>query len=128
MLYNEQGQATLPKEKEESMNNEQLIKDVIRWIITTKNTEMLDESDIELVYSDYMKEQVGNVAKPNACAQLCEGWRDASKELPPIEHQAYFVYDKEGSMGFAHYLGEGIFGGWPDVIAWMPLPSPPAFV
>ena len=61
-------------------------------------------------------------------AQLYEGWRDMRQELPPIEHQAYFVYDKEGSMGFAHYLGEGIFGGWPDVIAWMPLPSPPAFV
>ena len=60
-------------------------------------------------------------------SQLCEGWRDARKDLPPVEHEVYFIYDKEGSMAFAHYLGEGIFGGWPDVIAWMPLPSPPAF-
>lgn len=54
------------------MNNEQLIKDVIRWIITSKNTEMLDASDVDLVYKDYITEQVGNVAKPNACPQLCE--------------------------------------------------------
>ena len=110
------------------MNNEQLIKDVIRWIITSKNTEMLDESDVDLVYKDYIKEQIGNVAKPDACPQLYEGWRDMRKELPPADFGVYFVYDKEGSMGFAHYLGEGIFGGWPDVTAWMPLPSPPAFV
>ena len=61
-------------------------------------------------------------------AVLYEGWRDARKELPPIINEVYWIYDKEGSMGTAHYLGEGIFGGWPDVIAWMPLPSPPAFV
>lgn len=54
------------------MNNEQLIKDVIRWIITSKNTEMLDASDVDLVYKDYITEQVGNVAKPDACPQLCE--------------------------------------------------------
>ena len=64
----------------------------------------------------------------NACPQLYEGWWDARKELPPIINEVYWIYDKEGSMGTAHYLGEGIFGGWPDVIAWMPLPSPPAFV
>ena len=87
--------------------------------------------------SDNIKKCVGrsyihfeprNVAKPNASSQLYEGWRDVRKELPPVEHEVYFVYDKEGSMGCAHYLGEGIFGGWPDVIAWMPLLSPPAFV
>jgi hypothetical protein len=54
------------------MNNEQLIKDIIRWIITSKNTEMLDASDVDLVYKDYITEQVGNVAKPDACPQLCE--------------------------------------------------------
>jgi hypothetical protein len=53
------------------MNNEQLIKDIIRWIITSKNTEMLDASDVDLVYKDYITEQVGNVAKPDACPQLC---------------------------------------------------------
>lgn len=37
--------------------NEQLIKDVLRWIITTKNTEMLDESDIDMVYKDYVNEK-----------------------------------------------------------------------
>ena len=72
--------------------------------------------------------EAGASAERSAQPHLCEGWRDVRQELPPIEHQAYFVYDKEGSMGFAHYLGEGIFGGWPDVIAWMLLPSPPAFV
>jgi hypothetical protein len=54
------------------MDNEQLIKDVIRWIITTKNTEMLDESDVDLVYKDYVTEKVGNVAKPDACPQLAD--------------------------------------------------------
>jgi hypothetical protein len=34
------------------MDNEQLIKEVIQWLITTKNTEMLDESDVDLVYKD----------------------------------------------------------------------------
>jgi hypothetical protein len=53
------------------MNNEQLIKDVIRWIITSKNTEMLDASDVDLVYKDYITEQVGNVPPANACPQLC---------------------------------------------------------
>ncbi|HQM97255.1 MAG TPA: hypothetical protein PK705_09640 [Clostridia bacterium] len=54
------------------MNNEQLIKDVIRWIITSKNTEMLDASDVDLVYKDYITEQVGNVPPANACPQLCD--------------------------------------------------------
>ena len=74
------------------------------------------------------QERLSNVPKANACPQLYEGWRDARKELPSSDYGVYFVYDKEKSMGFAHYLGDGIFGGWPDVIAWMPLPSPPAFV
>lgn len=34
------------------MDNEQLIKEVIQLLITTKNTEMLDESDVDLVYKD----------------------------------------------------------------------------
>ena len=72
--------------------------------------------------------KASNVAKPNACAQLCEGWRDVRKELPTVDYEVYLVYDKEGSMGLAHYLGGCIFGGWPGVIAWMPLPSPPVFV
>ncbi len=78
--------------------------------------------------ADY--ESVCPVCKKADCGspQLYEGWRDARKELPPIINEVYWIYDKEGSMGTAHYLGEGIFGGWPDVIAWMPLPSPPAFV
>lgn len=61
-------------------------------------------------------------------AQLYEGWRDVRKELPTVDYEVYLVYDKEGSMGLAHYLGGCIFGGWPGVIAWMPLPSPPVFV
>ena len=88
----------------------------------------LTDEIIEFIDEVIEQEQVGNVAKSNASSQLYEGWRDVRKELPPVEHEVYFVYDKEGSMGCAHYLGEGIFGGWPDVIAWMPLLSPPAFV
>ena len=37
--------------------NEMLIKDVLRWIITFKNTEMLDEYDVDMVYSDYIKDR-----------------------------------------------------------------------
>lgn len=36
------------------MDNEQLIKEVIQWLITTKNTDMLDESDVNLIYNDYI--------------------------------------------------------------------------
>ena len=51
--------------------NEQLIKDVLRWIITTKNTEMLDESDIDMVYKDYVNEK----------ASMCD-----SEHIAPVMH------------------------------------------
>lgn len=79
-------------------------------------------------FNDVSDAIMSAMCEANACPQLYEGWRDANKELPPVEHEVYFVYDKEGSMGCAHYLGDGIFGGWPDVIAWMPLLSPPNFI
>lgn len=52
------------------MDKEQLIKDVIRWIITTKNTEMLDESDVDLVYKDYVTEKVVNVPQADSVQPL----------------------------------------------------------
>ena len=119
------------------MENEQLIKDVIKWIITTKNTEMLDDSDVDLVYADYIKEQVGNVAKPNACPQLCEGWRDATKELPELDvpviviipdvHYPAYAFRANNANEFMVYYVSGV-KRCNTVLAWMPLPSPPAFV
>ena len=90
------------------------------------SAKMIECADGDYVLFDDVERSA--MCEANAQPQLYEGWRDMRQELPPIEHQAYFVYDKEGSMGFAHYLGEGIFGGWQDVIAWMPLPSPPVFI
>lgn len=56
-----------------SCMKEQLIKDVLRWIITTKNTEMLDDSDVDLVYKDYVNEKVVNVPEAvSAQPQLYE--------------------------------------------------------
>ena len=71
-------------------------------------------------------------------AQLYEGRRDARKELPNVIDR-YLVYTENNgihSFDLYHFHpGDYDNSGWikfakirDDVIAWMPLPSPPAFV
>ena len=91
---------------------------------------------------DYEQEQVGNVAQPDACAQLCEGWRDASKELPP-EKETENIWEKGMSDNVLILLGgcyhiacyhhraekwmiPGFCGEWKPE-AWKKI-VPPAFV
>lgn len=81
MSHNEEGCTTLTIEKERVMDKEQLIKDVIRWIITTKNTEMLDESDVDLVYKDYVTEQVVNVPQADSVQPQLADVRAGLQEL-----------------------------------------------
>lgn len=71
-------------------------------------------------------------------AQLCEGWRDANKEIPEIE-QAVLVYFSGAycvmmRLKYISPKGETVIK-WSDgnrsfigVDAWRPLPDPPAFV
>jgi hypothetical protein len=83
-----------------------------------------------------------NVAKPNACPQLYEGWRDANKELPP-EKVTENIWEKgmsdnvliflEGSYHIAcyHHRAEkwmipGFCGEWKPK-AWKKI-TPPSFV
>jgi hypothetical protein len=37
--------------------SEKIIKDILKWIIETKNTECLDVDDVDMVYKDYMTEK-----------------------------------------------------------------------
>jgi hypothetical protein len=70
------------------MDNEQLIKDVIRWMITTKNTEMLDESDVDLVYKYYVTEQVGNVPQADSVQPLLAEVRKVLLEVKDAIREA----------------------------------------
>ena len=98
----------------------------------------LTDEIIEFIDEVIEQEQVGNVAKPDACPQLYEGWRDTSKELPETRDDV-IICNKTNqcvSVGWynsEHNLGEGKwlirtanFDG--DVELWQPLPSPRAFV
>ena len=71
-------------------------------------------------------------------AQLYEGWRDASKELPNVIDR-YLVYVKHDMYReikvYSFHPGDYDNSGWihnarivDNVIAWRPLPDPPAFV
>ena len=84
----------------------------------------------------------GNVPAANACPQLCEGWRDASKELPP-EKETENIWEKGMSDNVLILLGgcyhiacyhhraekwmiPGFCGEWKPE-AWKKI-VPPAFV
>lgn len=88
--------------------------------------------------ADY--ESVCPVCKKADCGspQLYEGWRDASKELPDVIDR-YLVYVKHDMYReikvYSFHPGDYDNSGWihnarivDNVIAWRPLPDPPAFV
>ena len=90
--------------------------------------------------------KVGNVAQPNACPQLCEGWRDATKEFPEMINGVcpdVLIREEfdDPELGTMYRYCIGIYlkdGKWIeringkeyilyDVKYWMPI-IPPAFV
>ena len=71
---------------------EKIIKDVIRWIIETKNTECLDVDDVDMVYKDYMAEKGDDVY-----ALLGDGWRDARKEHPEYYKRVLLLVEENFS-------------------------------
>ena len=78
IAYNAKGQATLPKE-EEFMDKYEI------WLLNNRlNNKVIGSKEktghyyVSDAIRDYELEKFGNVAKPDACAQLYEGWRDRS--------------------------------------------------
>ena len=121
--------------------NEQLIKDVLRWIITTKNTEMLDESDIDMVYKDYVNEKasmcdsehIAPVVRSNATT----GWIRTEERLPKHEQIVDIFYEgtRFTDCMFCDYKDSTPIHFYDerydriieleDVEFWMPLPELP---
>jgi hypothetical protein len=78
-------------------------------------------------------EEIGNVAKPDACPQLCEGWRDVNKELPNDYDDVLIANHRFVSVGWCAFdedkkwhIRTVIYEG--EVLYWRPLPDPPVFL
>ena len=61
--------------------------------------------------------------------QLCDGWRDAKKESP--EEEGYYLIYWRGNIEKEYWYNDKYGKRWGynknEVIAWRPLPDPPAF-
>lgn len=85
----------------------------------------------------YSHDKPRNVAKPNACPQLYEGWRDANKEFPEIEGEylciSKWITNDLGQIFYRIFYFDGKKWLTDNIydqrfVAWRPLPDPPAFV
>lgn len=98
--------------------------------VIDKIQELIDD-EVEDGYTiGYLRQVQEWIKSDGVYALFGDGWRDTRKVKPPRQ-DCYLVYDSEGSMFLCAYDTEfrhdGGIDGKAEIIAWRPLPDPPAF-